>query len=173
MRYVKIDFSNLDIAHDIEKTIFPEYDALRNYLDSTAEDAKGEYYLIKRLGKYIGIVGLYSYDDYPDDAWLGWFGFLEKYRHHGYGKKALAFFENLARERGFKYARLYTDTFNNDEAKEFYKHQGYFEERYLNDNDRASFKYPISIFSKSLSSEKCPLWDNQDIHFSKQVGKQQ
>ena len=173
MKFIKIDYSNLDLAHDIEKTIFPEYDALKNFLDSFAENAKGEYYLIKERNTFIGIVGLYSYDDYPDDAWLGWFGFLEKYRHQGHGKQALSFFEELARDRGFRYARLYTDTFNNDDAKGFYKHQGYEEERYLNLRDPASFIYPISIFSKSLYDERCPLWNNRDIHFTKQVGKQQ
>ena len=173
MEYIKIDMGNLDIARDIENTIFPEYDALNNFLDSFAEGAKGEYYLIKEKETYIGIVGIYSYVDYPDDAWLGWFGFLEPYRHQGYGKQALNFFEELARSRGFRYARLYTDTNNNDDAKGFYKHQGYFEERYLNLKDPASFMYPISIFSKSLYDERCPHWNNRDIHFTKQVHKQQ
>ena len=117
MDYIIIDYSNLDTAYDIEKTIFPEYDALKNYLDSFAENNKSEYYLIKEDGTFIGIIGLYYFNAYPDDAWLGWFGFLDEYRHKGYGKKALEFFENLARERGFRYARLYTDTFDNDETK--------------------------------------------------------
>ena len=172
MDYIKIDYSNLDTAYDIEKTIFPEYDALKNYLDSFAENNKSEYYLIKEDGTFIGIIGLYFFNAYPDDAWLGWFGFLKQYRHKGYGKQALQFFENLARERGFRYARLFTDTLNNEDTKGFYKHEGYFEERYLNTKDPASFAYPISIFSKPLYDERCPLWNNRDIHFTKQVKKQ-
>ena len=173
MNYIKIDYSNLDIAHDIEKTIFPEYDALKNYLDSFAEDAKSEYYLIEENSIYVGIIGMYFFNAYPEDAWLGWFGFLKEYRHQGYGKQALEFFEELARNHGFRYARLFTDTLNNDETRGFYKHHGYFEERYLNLKDPASLAYPISIFSKSLYNERCPLWNNRDIHFTKQVGKQQ
>jgi len=173
MEFIKVDKNNVNTAHEIEMVIFPEYDSLNNYLDSLKEGAKGEYFLIRENGVNVGITGIYSYNEFPDDAWLGWFGFLPEYRGKGYGKLAMDFFENLARERGFKYARLYTDTFNNDKAKGFYAHLGYFEERYINEADPASLKYPISIFSKSLYDEECPLWNNRDIHFTKQVEKQQ
>ena len=173
MEFTLIDKSNLDTAHEIENIIFPHYDALKNYLDSIFDPKKSGYYLIKENDVYIGIIGIYSYDAYPDDAWLGWFGLLEEYRGKGYGRKALEFFEELARNRGFRYARLFTDTLNNDNTRNFYKHHDYFEERYINFSDPASLKYPISIFSKSLYEERCPRWNNRDIHFTKQVNKQQ
>lgn len=173
MEFIKIDKSNLDTAHEIENTIFPHYDALNNYLDSLADQAKSEYYLIKENDIYIGTIGLYSYNAYPDDAWLGWFGLLEEYRGKGYGREALEFFEELARNRGFRYARLFTYTLNNDNTRNFYKHHDYVEERYVNFDDPASLKYPISIFSKPLYDERCPRWNNRDIHFTKQVHKQQ
>ena len=173
MEYIKIDQNNVDTAHEIEIVIFPEYDAYNNYLDSFKVGAKGEYFIIRENDTNIGIIGLYSYDAYPLDAWLGWFGFLPEFRGKGYGKQALLFFENLAREKGFKYARLFTDTFDNDNTKNFYAYHGYKEERYINEDDPASLKYAISIFSKSLCDNKCPLWNNRDIHFTKQVKKQQ
>ena len=173
MEYIKIDQTNIGIAHQIQMSIFPEYDALNNYIDSLKDGAIGEYYLIREGETYIGITGIYSYQDYPLDAWLGWFGFLLEHRNKGYGKKAMEFFENLARDRGFRYVRLYTDTFDNDKAKNFYSHCGYSEERYLNEKDPASLKYPISVFSKALFDEKCPKWNNRNIHFTKQVEKQQ
>ena len=173
MEFILIDKSNLDTAHEIENIIFPHYDALKNYLDSIFDPKKSGYYLIKENDVFIGIIGIYSYDAYPDDAWLGWFGLLEEYRGKGYGRKALEFFEELARNRGFRYARLFTDTLNNDNTRNFYKHHDYFEERYINFSDPASLKYPISIFSKSLYEERCPRWNNRDIHFTKQVNKQQ
>ena len=173
MEFILIDKSNLDTAHEIENIIFPHYDALKNYLDSIFDPKKSGYYLIKENNTFIGIIGIYSYDAYPEDAWLGWFGLLQEYRGKGYGKKGLEFFEELARNRGFRYARLFTDTLNNDNTRNFYKHHDYFEERYINFSDPASLKYPISIFSKSLYEERCPRWNNRDIHFTKQVHKQQ
>jgi len=173
MDFVQIDKANLDTAREIENTIFPHYNALNNYLDSLINPKKSEYYLIKDNDIFIGIIGLYSYDAYPDDAWLGWFGLLEEYRGKGYGRKALEFFEELAKDHGFRFARLFTDTLNNDKTRNFCKHLGFFEERYINFNDPASLKYPISIFSKSLYDERCPHWNNRDIHFTKQVHKQQ
>jgi len=173
MKFTRITEKNIELAHSIEKKIFPDYDALNNYKDSLKEGAKGEFYIIEEKGNNIGVIGLYSYDDYPLDAWLGFFGLLDEYRHQGYGAQAIQFFEGLARTWGFKYARLFTDTFDNDHAKEFYKEQGYKEEIYFNKEDPASLKYPISIFSKSLFDDECPAWNNRNIHFTKQVKKQQ
>lgn len=173
IKMVRIVASNLVLAHEIERTIFPEYDAYNNYLDSQKINSLNEYWLLKVDDKFVGISGIYSYKDYPEDAWLGWFGLLEEYRHLHLGSQALALFEIEARRRGHIYARLFTDRNDNDVAKRFYKARGYKEEYYENDLDPASKLYPLSIYSKALSDKELIPWNNRDIHFTKQVEKQQ
>lgn len=173
IKLVKITPKNVDIAHKMENIIFPHYDAYNNYLDSFKVSSINEYYIIEVNRVYVGISGIYYYKDYPEDAWLGWFGLLEEYRGKHYGEQALALFEITAKRRNFKYARLYTDRFGNDKAKQFYEAHGYKEEYYELDSDPASKIYPLSIYSKSLIEEEAPKWNNRDIHFTKQVGKRQ
>ena len=173
IKLVKIRENNLDIAHKIENIIFPHYDAYNNYLDSFKPNSENVYWLLEVNGTYVGISGIYSYKKYPDDAWLGWFGLLEEYRGKHLGEQALALFEIYAKRRNFKYARLFTDRYDNDVAKSFYEAHGYKEEFYELDRDPASKIYPLSIYSKSLIDEDVPRWNNRDIHFTKQVRKQQ
>ena len=173
IKLVKITEENVQIAHKMENIIFPHYDAYNNYLDSFKEESENEYWLLEVDGKYVGISGIYSYKAYPRDAWLGWFGLLEEYRGKHLGEQALALFEIVARRRNFFYARLFTDRFDNDNAKHFYEAHGYKEEYYELDSDSASKIYPLSIYSKSLIEKEAPAWNNRDIHFTKQVGKQQ
>lgn len=40
-----------------------------------------DYYIVFHNDIPIGVTGIYSYHEYPDDAWLGWFGILDKYRN--------------------------------------------------------------------------------------------
>lgn len=175
MQLIKIDRTNIDLAHKIQSDIFSHYDAYNNFLDTFKPTSKNEFWLIKDDdNNYIGTFGIYSYKAYPKDAWLGWFGFLEEYRGKGYGKVVLKMFEDIAKDRGFKFARLFTDRFDNDRAKHFYEMNGYSEEYYELESDPASLIYPLSIYSKSLYDD-IPLikWNNRDIHFTKQVRKQQ
>ena len=81
-------------------------------------------------------------------------------------------FEEYARKKGFKFARLYTDKFNNDTAISFYISNEYISEDYSNDNDPAYKKYPILIFSKSLTDQPLELWNNKNIHLTEQIEKQ-
>lgn len=174
MKFIKIIKDNIDIAHQMEKEIFPHYDAYNNYLDTFKKDSNNDFWIIEVDNTYVGIAGLYSFKKYPEDAWLGWFGLLKPYRNKGYGSLALKMFEEKARNRGFKYARLFTNRYDNDDAKRFYEKHGYTEEYYELESDPASLIYPISIYSKSLiEGEAVPKWNNKDIHFTKQVRKQQ
>lgn len=174
IKMVPITQDNIEIAHEMENVIFPHYDAYNNYLDSFKEENKNVYWILEVNGQNVGISGIYSYKIYPDDAWLAWFGILEEYRNHKLGAQALALFEIYARRHGFRYARLFTNRYDNDDAKRFYEAHGYTEEYYELASDPASLLYPLSIYSKPLvESERVPKWNNHDIHFTKQVKKQQ
>ena len=170
--YYEITNGNLDIAIDIQNRIFPEYSAKTNYIEAIEKKTDNKYFLLSDGSEYVGITGIYSYIVDPESAWLGWFGILEDYRNKGYGSEALLIYEKMARERGYRYARLYTDKFDNDAALHFYKSRGYTFEDYINEKDEASLRFPILIGSKSLDGSKAALWNNRNIEFTEQIKKQ-
>lgn len=58
-----------------------------------------DYYIVYLENIPIGVTGIYSYNEYPEDAWLGWFGILEEYRNNGYGGIILDKTIELARKK--------------------------------------------------------------------------
>lgn len=170
--FEKITSNNLATAIKIQSELFPKYSAAQNYKESIEENSNYEYFILKLDEQIIGIIGIYHYPQYPDSAWLGWFGIKKNYRRKKYGTQALKMFEEYARIKGFKFARLYTDKFNNDTAISFYISNEYISEDYSNDNDPAHKKYPILIFSKSLTDQPLELWNNKNIHLTEQIEKQ-
>ena len=173
MIFEKVTLENLNLALNIQKELFPRYSAEQNYRESTKANSCYEYYIVKQNENCIGITGIYYYPEYPDSAWLGWFGIRESYRQKHYGTTVLGMFEGIAYERGFKYARLYTDKFDNDIAISFYESNSYVSEDYINEEDPASLQYPILIFSKSLTNQPLSLWNNKSIGLTEQIKKQE
>lgn len=172
IKEILITKENLDLALKIEHEIFPFYDAKANYLDSINKIENNEYFLLYDDDTLIGISGAYYYDIDTTSLWLGWFGIRKEYRRLHYGSMALKLFEDKAFKKGYKFTRLYTDKYNNEEAINFYKHNGYVFEDYLCKDDSASYKYPILIGSKSLIGEDIIPWNNRNFNFTKQIIKQ-
>lgn len=79
----------------------------------------------------------------------------------------------MAAARGYLFARLYTDTVNNDAAIAFYKANGYIGEPYQNSTDPACMKYKTVIFSKALTPEPLVPWNSRNIHLTEQIAKQE
>lgn len=172
MTLEKIRENNISCAVQIQSELFPGESARRNYEESLEVTSPFEYYLLYEDGKCVGITGIYCYPEYPDSAWLGWFGIREGFRRKRLGSEALAMFEETAASRGFRFARLYTDAENNDAAIAFYKSNGYSCESYQTPEDPACMKYKTLIFSKSLTSEELVPWNNRNIHLTEQIAKQ-
>ncbi|MBQ9046289.1 MAG: GNAT family N-acetyltransferase [Solobacterium sp.] len=172
VKLIKITESNLQYAISLQEAMFPGESARLNYEDGIYGRAPYDYYLIYDDEVCVGFIGLYQYPEDNESAWLGWFGILEEYRKHHYGTEALKMFEDLARSKNYKYARLYTDEADNDAAIAFYEYNGYTSEKYLNPEDPVCYKFPTLIFSKSLCDEPVPLWNNRSIHLTEQVEKQ-
>ena len=172
MRLERIAENNLRYAVEIQAELFPGESAEANYEDSLEEASPFEYYLIYEKGVCAGIIGIYSYPEDPDSAWLGWFGILEGFRRKHLGSMALKRYEEMAAARGYRFARLYTDAVNNDAAIAFYKANGYLGEPYLNPQDPACRQYPTLIFSKSLTSDALVPWNSRSIHLTEQIAKQ-
>ncbi len=170
--YYEITSENLDIAMDIQNTIFPDYSAKVNYIEAIEGITNNKYYLLTNGKDYVGVIGIYTCIIDPESAWLGWFGILEKYRNKGYGREALLIFEKMARERGCRYARLYTDKYDNELALRFYRLNDYIFEDYVNEEDSASLNYPILIGSKALDGSKVEPWNDRSIELTEQIEKQ-
>ena len=101
----------------------------------------------------VGAVGLYSYNEYPLDSWLSWFGILNEYRNRGYGKIAFEYFESISRKKCYETIRVYTDN-SFDKAINLYKSEGMIEEKYSNELESDEINSETIIFSKSLTKKK-------------------
>ena len=169
MKFVLVDFTNYKKAIEIQNKIFPNEDGTINILASLDrdlfkkktgmdyEDDNVKYYIAYDNNEAIGITGLYYYDSVS--AWLGWFGVLPDKRRKSYGKRILEKTMELARQKGFKTMRLYTDAIENADAIKLYKKMGFVGEKY----SAEELLYDCHIYSKSLCNEKVDLWNNKKL----------
>ncbi len=172
--FVEVTYENLELAVQIQTQIFPDENGRDNYIEGIT---KNQYrkemtnYIVFMNNLPIGVIGLYSYHEYPNDAWLSWFGVLEKFRKRGYGSKMFAFFEALAVKKGYTSIRVYTDDVF-DLAIQLYLKNGMLEERYCNELESQEINDTTIIFSKSLTSEETRKWNNQFLQLTAQVEKE-
>ena len=169
MKFVLVDFTNYKKAIEIQNKIFPNEDGTINILASLDrdlfkkktgmdyEDDNVKYYIAYDNNEAIGITGLHYYDSVS--AWLGWFGVLPDKRRKSYGKRILEKTMELARQKGFKTMRLYTDAIENADAIKLYKKMGFVGEKY----SAEELLYDCYIYSKSLCNEKVDLWNNKTL----------
>lgn len=177
----KVSNENLDLAIEVQKTIFPNENGALNLKASAdkrfIEDVYGknyrksvDFWICKNKdGEPIGITGIYSYVEYPNDAWCGWFGIMPNMQGKGYGRKLFSWTMEKAKEMGFENFRLYTDLEDNNVAAELYRKVGMIEEPYTAE-DMGDEK--IVIFSKSLVSEIDEKFGNKNLFLLKQAGIQ-
>ena len=175
MKLVLIDKSNYKEAIKVQNKIFPKENGALNILASLDRelfmqttgldyvDDGVKYYLAYVDDKCVGITGMYHYDE--DDVWLGWFGVLEEYRCHGYGREILNETINLTKELGFKNMRLYTDFIDNSTAIILYEKMGFVGEKYTAEQ----LPYDCRIYSKSLIDDKVDMWNNRNLNLSYQT----
>ena len=176
LRYIELHKENIDLAIKIQNEIFPNEDASYNYYEFINKIPYRKeliYWLVYDKNKLIGISGLYSILEYPEDAWLGWYGVIEKERNKGYGIKILEDFERISKQKGYKNIRLYTEE-ENKNAISVYKKFGMVCEKYKNKNEKYYDSYLSNslIFSKSLTNEKCELWNDKYIAISDNIEKE-
>ena len=174
----KLTPETLDLIIAIQKDIYSgvaNCDGSINFIDSLNDDTIN-YYIVYGDSIPVGMAGMYYYKDDPDNAWLGWFGIMSRYRRQQVGTEALHVYESLCRTKKFKYSRVLLDNYIESRDKyvlEFFISNGYIFEEYHNDYDPASFIVPTLILSKSLDEdEDVPLWDNKYINLTEQIEKQ-
>lgn len=136
-----------------------EYDC---YDASVHGAANVRYWFVYDDDTLVGHMGLYKVYGCDDSSWLGWFGVEPELRRKGYGRQIIGLYEGMAREQGFKYARLYTSMYDNEVAHRFYRACGYWLEDY--DNERCSEGEHLMIGTKVLAdgAELVP-WLNADM----------
>jgi GNAT superfamily N-acetyltransferase len=173
----KVTKDNLELAIKTQNTIFPKENGTLNLKSSVDEKLLEEVYgknyrrsLDFWIGKneldeIVGITGIYSYVEYPNDAWCAWFGILPAHQGKGCGKKLFLWTMAEAKKRGFENFRLYTDLIDNETAVNLYRKIGMIEEPYLAE-DMGSEK--IVIFSKSLVSDNSEKFGNKILYLKKQ-----
>ena len=174
MEFVLVDFTNYKKAIEIQNIIFPNEDGTINILASLDRELfikktgidyvedNVKYYIVYDNNEEVGITGLYNYDSIS--AWLAWFGVLPDKRRKSYGKRILEKTMELAKQKGFKTMRLYTDAIENAEAVKLYKKLGFVGEKYTAED----LLYDCYIYSKSLNDEKVDLWNNKLLGLSEQ-----
>ena len=164
---------NLDLASKIQNEIFPGEDGTLNFIECINQDPyrKELDYSIAFDGDIpIGVTGFYSYNEYPDDAWLGWFGVLSKYRNKGYGSIIFDKTVKLVKDKGYKNFRVYTDEGFQDAIK-FYTKKGMISEVYDNPDDIDPYLpegIKTLIFSLNLTDKKIDCWNNKILGLKEQ-----
>lgn len=175
IKFVKVTKNNLDLVCKIQNTLFPEEDGRQNYIESINKDPyrkEMDYYIVYIENIPIGITGIYAYNEYPNDAWLGWFGILEKYRKNGYGGAVLDKTSNLAKGKGYKNFRLYTDE-NAKSAHKLYESRKMVKELYDNKDDKSQYyNSDTYIYSLSLTDKIIDFWNNKLLGLKEQGEKE-
>lgn len=171
MKLIEVNKDNYQAAIEIQRSIFPNEDGALNIIASVNRelfqkvsgleypDDHVKYFLAELGGKYIGITGIYYYNFSPDSAWIAWYGILKEYRNQGLGKELLEKTERIAKNRGFKNIRLYTDYIENQRAIKVYEKAGFVGEKYTAER----LAYDCRIYSKSLIDSVVPLWNNRKL----------
>ncbi len=174
LRYIEVDNDNLELAVKIQNTIFPDEDGRQNYIEGITNDPYRKEminYIVYSEQIPIGVVGLYSYNEYPDTAWLSWFGVIEEYRNKGYASAMFDFFAMLAAKKGYTSVRVYTDD-SFKEASSLYEKKGMLKEYYSNELESDAINDMTIIYSKSLTEEMIKKWDNKFLGLTAQSEKE-
>lgn len=170
LKFEKLNEKNLKIAAEVQYEIFPNSSAYSVYKSAVTRKRNSFYisYIAYFENKPVGVIGLYEIPEYPDTAWLSWFGLKKEYRKMGFEKQMLDFIIEVAKNNHRKFLRLYTFEIWNKEAQKFYQKNMDVGEYYFNEKEEKSiFEGKPKIFSKSLCHEKIELWDNKFINISK------
>jgi len=167
LKYELVTPKNINIAVKIQNRIFPLEDGLDDLNESINESNKYfdviDYYLIKNENYYVGITGIYSYKEYPDDAWVGWFGILPMFRRRHYGTEAMRYTRYKAKKMGYKTLRLYTDDKNNFASIGLFEKLGMTSETYTAEDGKYYKIGNMLIYSWSLDGKDVEPWNNKNL----------
>lgn len=169
LRFEELNKDNIKLAAKLQYEIFPNSSSYSVYKSIVTGETEDFYriYIAYIEDKPVGITGIYEIPEYPDTAWVCWFGIKKEYRKLGYGKQIFDYTIKIAKSYHKKYLRLYTFEILNEEAQEFYKKNMHLGEYYYNEKEHEEiYEGKPKIFSISLCNEKVELWNNKFINIS-------
>ncbi len=174
LTYEKVTENNITIALKIQRRVFPLENGEDDLFEAINKSKKYfkflEYYLVHNGEFYIGITGIYSYNEYPEDAWIGWFGILPAFRSMGYGTEMFGYTRDLAVKNGFKSLRIYADDKYDFVATKFFEKQKMFKECYTKEKYMGYLVGKLVIYSLSLTKNNVIPWNNKSL-FLKEYAK--
>ena len=137
LRFEEISKNNINVAARLQYEIFPNSSAYSVYKSKITGEIKDLYigYIAYIRDIPVGVTGIYEIPEYPDTAWLSWFGIKKEYRKLGYGKQIFDYTIEMAKINNKKYLRLYTFEIWNNEAQTFYKKNMDLGEYYYNEKE--------------------------------------
>lgn len=171
IKLVDVNSSNYTIAIKIQRTECPFQNGSEDIRDSLTGKSKLydylKYFLIQYEEKYIGMCGLYSYKEYPSDAWFGWFAILPDYRKKGIEEIQITRMQKLAKDLGFKSVHIYSDSnifhYINSRFEKYFD----LVETYELEEGKYYAAGKTLIFSKSLTNEPTTYWGKKLIYLEK------
>lgn len=174
LKYELVTKDNLDFAVKVQNTIFPDCNGRQNYIEGITNDPYRKEminWIVFDNKEPIGVVGLYSYNEYPEDAWLSWFGVLPEKRNKGYASKMFDYFEYTARQKNYKAIRVYTSE-EYPYAMNLYSSKDMVKEPYKNKQESKEIIDETIIFSKSLIDENVKMWNDKFLGLTAQEQKE-
>ncbi|MCL2621885.1 MAG: GNAT family N-acetyltransferase [Firmicutes bacterium] len=169
--FKKVCNKNVKTALQVQHSIFPDEHGDKEIFQAIGKEKLDTLFLSRDLWlayfesfEPVGILGIYSYKEYPETAWLDWFGILPNHRHKGYGSKLLEFAIIQATQLGFESLRLWTDDKGNAGAVAFYQKVGFDLEIYSNLNDEHFQEGNTVILSVGLNGKRVKKWKNKNIY---------
>lgn len=165
IQYVEVDQDNLEIAYEIQKTIWasePDYQSF--YRKIAYPDIYEKFFIVYFDNQPIGITGTYIEDFDSESIWLDWYGILPEYRGNGYGKTILldtiCYCQNF---NDFSYLRLDTTYWENRPAIFLYDKVMDLKEDYtIEDTKTEKHGYLIYTYNLKRTGYTKP-WNNRFI----------
>ena len=168
IRYIKLDSENINLAYDIQKTIFKDDPNYANFLSKLNNEDKFETcFIVYFEDNPIGITGTYLEDIDSKSIWLDWYGVLEEYRRQGFGKQILLDTINYCKSLNrFDYFRLDTTYWENRPVIKLYDDIMHLREEYtIEDTD--TIKHNWLIYTYNLRENKnIEPWNNRNLYLN-------
>ena len=161
LSYKILNMENLNIAFEIQKSIWPEdpdYDDLEDKAKNPSVD--NCFFLVYDKETLIGITGADIWDNYPDSIWMSWFAVIPECRSKGYGKKILLDTIEYCRSlKKYDYFRIDTTYYENRPALFLYDKVMHLKEEYTRE-DTEECKNQFLIYTYSFTDHIEP-WNNR------------
>lgn len=89
LKYVKVDYSNIDIAFNFQKNEWstPDLGSFERHIEENND--KNVNFIVYVDDTPIGITGVYQEKIDPNSLWLDWFCIAPEFRGKGYGRQIL------------------------------------------------------------------------------------